>query len=111
MNICQVAGDFCYIPLTKVCSPEVAALTADFFLNIQEIRFVVVLVPDTNEYRFSVRSDDKNRPADLMIRAAIKGIGSGGGHMHMGGGSIPRDSFPGETTIRSLFLQAMGLAT
>lgn len=111
MNICQVAGDFCFIPLTKECSPEVAALTADFFLNIQEIHFVVVLVPDAEEYRFSVRSEDKSRPADIIIRAAIKGIGSGGGHMHMGGGSIPRDVFPGEQGIRSRFLQAMGLAT
>jgi len=109
LNVCQLASDFCFIPLTKECSPEVAALTADFFLNIKEIHFVVVLVPDREEYRFSVRSEDRNRPADIIIRKAIKDIGFGGGHVHMGGGSIPCDLFPGEQNVRHRFLQAMGL--
>jgi len=110
LNICQVAGDFCFVPLSKSCSPEVGALVADFFVNIKEIHFVVVLIPDEKEYRFSVRSDDRNRPADIIIRKAIRDVGFGGGHMHMGGGQVPRDKFPGEETFRLRFIQAMGLA-
>jgi nanoRNase/pAp phosphatase (c-di-AMP/oligoRNAs hydrolase) len=106
MTICQVASDFCFIPLSSECSPEVAALVADFFLNIHEIHVVVVMVPSSREYRFSVRSEDKNRPCDDMIRKALKGYGAGGGHMHMGGGSIPLDLYPGESVIRQRLISA-----
>jgi hypothetical protein len=44
----------------------------------------------------------------MLIRKAIHGIGSGGGHMHMGGGSIPGELFPGEQAVRQRFIQAMG---
>jgi nanoRNase/pAp phosphatase (c-di-AMP/oligoRNAs hydrolase) len=84
------------------------ALVADFFLGLREIHFAVVLEPDRDVYRLSVRSEDNARPADVVIRRALDGIGSGGGHVHMGGGSIPRDLFPGEQGLRNRFLRAMG---
>ena len=37
-----------------------------------------------------VRSEDSARPADVIIKKALDGIGTGGGHLHMGGGSVPR---------------------
>lgn len=107
LNNCQVVDDFCFIPIQTACSPEVAALTADFFLNLHEIRFAVVLFPDEGEYRLSVRSADNQRPADLVIRKALAGIGSGGGHVHMGGGQVPRSVFPGEAEIRRRFLDVL----
>ncbi len=108
INSCVVADDFCFVPVQKECSPEVMALVADFFLGLREIHFVVVLEPDRDAYRLSVRSEDNARPADVVIRRALSGIGSGGGHVHMGGGSIPRDLFPGEQSLRNRFLRAMG---
>ena len=107
INSCEVAGDFAFIPVQKECSPEVMAIIADFFLDILEITFVVVLVPDRDEYRISVRSEDLSRPADVIIRKALKGVGHGGGHIHMGGGNIPRDLFPGQETLRNRFLDAI----
>lgn len=109
INACTVAGDFCYVPIQNETSPEVMALVADFFLGLREIHFVVVVEPDRDEYRLSVRSEDNRRPADVVIRRALSGIGSGGGHVHMGGGAIPRDLFPGEQRLRKRFLTAMGL--
>lgn len=109
INSCEVAGDFAFVPIQKECSPEVTALTADFFLGLREIRFVVVLVPDREEYRISVRSEDLERPSDVIIRRALRGIGYGGGHVHMGGGNIPRDLFPGQQTLRNRFLVALGM--
>ncbi|AHC13532.1 DHH family phosphoesterase [Salinispira pacifica] len=108
INSCEVADDFAFVPVEKECSPEVMAITADFFLGLQEIRFVVVLVPDRDEYRISVRSEDLMRPSDLIIRKALRGVGYGGGHVHMGGGNIPRDLFPGQKTLRNRFIEAMG---
>lgn len=106
INACVVAGDFCYVPVTKECTPEVMALVADFFLGLRELNFVVVVEPDREEYRLSVRSEDPERPADGIIRRALEGIGAGGGHIHMGGGSIPRDLFPGEEGLRKRFIEA-----
>lgn len=105
LNSCQVVNDFCFIPIQHECSPEVAALTADFFLNLREITFVVVVVTDKEEYRLSVRSDDVKLPADIIIRKALAGIGSGGGHVHMGGGQISRTLYPGEEALKRCFLR------
>lgn len=107
INECVVAGDFCYVPLDKEISPEVMALVADFFLGLREIHFVVVVVGDRDEYRISVRSEDARRPTDVVIRRALDSIGSGGGHVHMGGGSIPRDLYPGEEGLRKRFISAL----
>jgi nanoRNase/pAp phosphatase (c-di-AMP/oligoRNAs hydrolase) len=106
INSCVVAGDFCFVPLTKECTQEVMALVADFFLGLREVHFVVVVEPDREEYRMSVRSEDLERPADAIIKRALNGIGTGGGHIHMGGGSIPRDLFPGEEGLRKRFIEA-----
>jgi nanoRNase/pAp phosphatase (c-di-AMP/oligoRNAs hydrolase) len=108
INECVVAEDFCFVPVQKECTAEVMALIADFFLNLREIHFVVVVEPEREEYRLSVRSEDATKPSDLIIRQALDGIGAGGGHVHMGGGSIPRDLFPGEEGLRKRFLEAMG---
>ena len=107
INSCEMVNDFCFIPVHKECSPEVAALVADFFLNLREVHFAVVLVPDQEEYRISVRSKDLGKPADVVIRQTLKGIGSGGGHVHMGGGQIPIDLFPGEQALRQRFIDAL----
>jgi nanoRNase/pAp phosphatase (c-di-AMP/oligoRNAs hydrolase) len=106
INACVVAGDFCFVPVTKECTQEVMALVADFFLGLRELSFVVVVEPDREEYRLSVRSEDVHRPADVIIRKALDGIGAGGGHIHMGGGSIPRDLYPGEEGLRKRFIEA-----
>lgn len=108
INACEVADDFAFVPLQQECSAEAMALIADFFLGLREIQFVVVVEPDRDEYRLSVRSEDDIRPSDVIIRRALNGIGAGGGHVHMGGGSIPRDLFPGEQGLRKRFLMALG---
>jgi nanoRNase/pAp phosphatase (c-di-AMP/oligoRNAs hydrolase) len=106
INSCVVAEDFCYVSLQKETTQEVMALVADFFLGLRELNFVVVVEPDREEYRMSVRSEDPERPADVVIKLALDGIGTGGGHLHMGGGSIPRDLYPGEEGLRKLFMDA-----
>ncbi len=106
INECVVAEDFGYVPLNKECTQEVMALVADFFLGLRELSFVVVVEPDREEYRMSVRSEDPDRPADVIIKRALEGIGTGGGHLHMGGGSVPRDLYPGEEGLRKRFMDA-----
>ncbi len=109
INSCIVAEDFCFLLIQKECSPEVMALVADFFLGLREVHFVAVVAPDREDYRLSVRSEDYARPSDVVIRLALEGIGAGGGHIHMGGGSIPHDLFPGEEGLRRRFMSALGM--
>lgn len=106
IDVCVVARDFGFIALPGEYSPEVMALIGDFFTGLREVHFVVVVSGDRDEYRFSVRSEDNERPCDVIIHRAIHGIGSGGGHMHMGGGSIPRDLYPGDEGLRKRFIAA-----
>lgn len=108
IDVCIVARDFSFIALPGDYSPEVMALIADFFLGLREIHFVVVVSGDRDEHRLSVRSEDNERPCDVVIHRAIEGIGSGGGHLHMGGGSIPRDLYPGDEGLRKRFITSFG---
>lgn len=107
IDVCIVARDFSFAVLPGEFSAEVTALIADFFLGLREIHFVVVVSGDRDEYRLSVRSEDNTRPSDVVIRTALEGIGSGGGHIHMGGGSIPRDLYPGDEGLRKRFISAL----
>jgi nanoRNase/pAp phosphatase (c-di-AMP/oligoRNAs hydrolase) len=107
IDACIVARDFGFIVLPSEYSAEVTALVADFFLGLRELQFVVVVTGDRDEYRLSVRSEDDLKPSDAVIREALDGIGAGGGHIHMGGGSIPRDLYPGDEGLRKRFIAAI----
>ncbi len=105
---CVIARFFSFIALKGEYTAEVMALIADFFLNLRDMHFVVVVSGDRDEYRLSVRSEDSNYPCGVVIQKALEGIGSGGGHIHMGGGSIPRDLYPGDEGLRKRFITALG---
>jgi nanoRNase/pAp phosphatase (c-di-AMP/oligoRNAs hydrolase) len=108
IDACVIARMFSFIALQGEYTPEVMALIADFFLNLREVHFVVVVSGERDEHRLSVRSEDNAYPCDVVIHHALNGIGSGGGHMHMGGGSIPRDLYPGDEGLRKRFISALG---
>lgn len=107
IDVCVIARFFSFIVLQGEYTAEVMALIADFFLNLREVHFVVVVSGGRDEYRLSVRSEDSNYPCDVVIHRALEGIGSGGGHIHMGGGSIPRDLYPGDEGLRKRFITAL----
>lgn len=108
IDACVVEQDFAFVSLQGAITAEVMALIADFLMGLREIEFVVVVSGDRDEHRISVRSEDQNRPCDVIIHDALRGIGSGGGHMHMGGGSVPIDLYPGDEGLRRRFVQAQG---
>lgn len=108
IDACVIARDFAFVALPGEYTAEVMALVADFFLKLREIQFVVVVSGERDEYRLSVRSEAPDQPCDTVIHAALDGIGSGGGHIHMGGGAIPRDLYPGEEGLRKRFIAALG---
>jgi len=107
LNYCEIEDDFCFIPIeSKDITPEFLAIIADFFLSLKEINFVVALGKHQDRYRLSIRSDSSRYHASTIIKKAIKGIGYGGGHIHMGGGTIPIALFPGVISLKDRFLSA-----
>jgi nanoRNase/pAp phosphatase (c-di-AMP/oligoRNAs hydrolase) len=108
IDSCVVARSFAFIALQGEYSAEVMALIADFFLQLREIHFVAVVSGDRDEHRLSVRSEAPEHPCDLVIHRALDGVGAGGGHIHMGGGAIPRYLYPGDEGLRKRFIGALG---
>ncbi len=103
----KITDAFCYIHIDIPCTIEVLALIADFFLTMREIHFVVaVMYVGKGKCRISVRSEDATRPADVAIGKALKGIGEGGGHMHMGGGVIESENYPGNRNLYEKWAKA-----
>ncbi|MEX2444273.1 MAG: DHH family phosphoesterase [Alkalispirochaeta sp.] len=108
IDACVVARDFAFIALQGEYTAEVMALIADFFLQLREIQFVVVVSGERDEHRLSVRSEHPDHACDVVIHEALDGVGAGGGHIHMGGGAIPRDLYPGDEGLRKRFIAALG---
>ncbi len=99
--------DSCFVFIDQECSGELIAIVADFFLRLREIRFVVVVNGGPEEYKISVRSEDRMRPANIVLQKALDGIGAGGGQIFLGGGTIDRDVFPWRKAVFERFLGAM----
>jgi nanoRNase/pAp phosphatase (c-di-AMP/oligoRNAs hydrolase) len=104
----RIINDVCFLELDTECTSELLGLVSDFFLSLKEIVFVVSWGFEGDILHVSVRSEDPKRPADLIVKKALAGSGSGGGQAHMGGGSILQSNFPGNDLLRERFLQAIG---
>ena len=104
---CVIDGEDCYVELKEPCRSELLGLLSDYFLSFKEIHFSATWELDDEVCRISVRSEDPKKPADLVIRRVLEGLGSGGGHLHMSGGTIPLDRYPGAEKLRRLFARAL----
>jgi nanoRNase/pAp phosphatase (c-di-AMP/oligoRNAs hydrolase) len=88
----------------KPLRPELLGLISDYFLRMMEIHFVITIETGDTACRLSLRSENPRLPADLIIKHALEGIGSGGGHPHMSGGTIYEGRNPGSAELRKKFL-------
>ncbi len=94
-----IRESICFVALQHDTTPDVAGLIADFFLSLQEVHFVVVICCRGERFKLSIRSEDETLPADTVLASLLKDIGEGGGHIHMAGGIIARDRYPGDTEM------------
>jgi len=76
-------------------SGELLSVLADFLLRLQEITFAAVIGVHGTEYHLSARTRDGGIDTGCIIRKALAGIGTGGGHPHMAGGIIDEGRYPG----------------
>lgn len=84
--LAEVSGDY---------QAELLSVLADFLLRLREVSFVVVIEVRGPEFRLSARTRDRAIDTGHVIRHALAGIGSGGGHPHMAGGIIKPERYPG----------------
>lgn len=85
------------------CPETLIAQICDFMLELVEVEFSVVYSLKPTGIKLSIRSTNPNYNAGKIVRGALKGVGSGGGHVEMAGGFIPfMDKRYSETEITNL---------
>jgi nanoRNase/pAp phosphatase (c-di-AMP/oligoRNAs hydrolase) len=92
------------------CGQEALAVLAEFALRSEELSAAVAAEKDDRGVHISVRSKSASVSAFGLVRAALAGIGGGGGHAHSAGGLIPAASDPGERALRERFFKAASAA-
>jgi len=107
----RVEGGLLYAQAEGPCGQEALAVVADFALRAEELRAAVVAGRDETGLHVSVRSKSPRLSAFALVRRALEGIGSGGGHSHSAGGIVPAADIPSGDGIRERFFSAAAAAT
>ncbi len=107
----RVFGNIGYAFIPFSCPDALIAMISDFILALDIIEFSVVYAVRGDGYKFSVRSEVPELHAGMIIREALSGIGSGGGHARMAGGfaegaKLPEDEAMRGHELRQRFRQA-----
>jgi nanoRNase/pAp phosphatase (c-di-AMP/oligoRNAs hydrolase) len=91
--------------------PDLAAEMADFLLRWEGARWIICMGLFDNTIVISVRTNDLDTDAGLLVQEVVSGLGTGGGHGLMAGGRVPLDdkSRTGMArTLRRRFLRRLG---
>jgi nanoRNase/pAp phosphatase (c-di-AMP/oligoRNAs hydrolase) len=88
------------------CGQEALAVLADLALRAEDVSAAVVVLRAGDGAHFSLRSKSAEISAFDLVRSALSGLGSGGGHAHSAGGFVPAEADPGEDALRELFFKA-----
>ncbi len=71
------------------CHEALIAMISDFTLSIDEVEFSIVYSIKEDGVKISTRSKTAKYDAGRITKAALGGLGSGGGHPFMAGGFVP----------------------
>jgi nanoRNase/pAp phosphatase (c-di-AMP/oligoRNAs hydrolase) len=103
----RVYKGFCFTFISKETDSDTIAVMADDYLRFHEVNFSVVAGLNQGEIKISVRSEDPGLAASKVIRRALFGVGAGGGHYHMGGGTVRLTDFHGPDDLYERFRSAI----
>jgi nanoRNase/pAp phosphatase (c-di-AMP/oligoRNAs hydrolase) len=101
-----VRGGLLFAFMGGPCGQEALAVLAEFALRVEELSAAVVAERDESGVRVSARSKSSELSAFALVRRALAGLGSGGGHSHSAGGFVPAAADPGEAALRDRFFRA-----
>lgn len=107
----QVHGTLVLSDLGVVPSPDIVSEIADFLLRLQGIGWSCCFGRHENTLLVSLRTSDPEAHAGSLIRSAVSGLGTAGGHGSMAGAQIPvseRSVDETLTTLRERILEALG---
>jgi nanoRNase/pAp phosphatase (c-di-AMP/oligoRNAs hydrolase) len=85
----RVHGTAVVSDLGEIPVPDMVPEMADFLLRLREVRWSCVIGSVGERLHVSVRASDATMRADRMLRRAMHGMGSSGGHGSMAGGQVP----------------------
>lgn len=108
----QIYDTFGFTAIPFACPDALIATLADFILSLDQVEVAVVISNRDDGIKLSVRSEIAQVHAGELIRKALRGLGSGGGHAAMAGGIIPREKMESagpfyEEMIRERFLNEL----
>jgi nanoRNase/pAp phosphatase (c-di-AMP/oligoRNAs hydrolase) len=103
----RVYKGFAFTFISKETDSDTIAVMADDYLRFHEVAFSVVAGLNQGEIKISVRSEDPGLAASKVVRRALYGIGFGGGHFHMGGGTVHLTDFHGPDDLYERFRSAI----
>lgn len=98
---------FCYLP--EGCSRNLLGILGDFFIGLREVDVVVLCAREGVRTNFSVRCSRDDWNASALVQEGLAGLGFGGGHRHMAGGSIHDTNDPDVNAIYHRFCRAVGV--
>ncbi len=73
------------------CPDALIAMVSDFILGLDVVEVSVVYSKREEGYKFSIRNESEYIHSGDLVKNALDGVGSGGGHFTMAGGYIPCD--------------------
>ncbi len=91
--------------------PDLAAEMADFLLRWEGACWIVCMGLFEEMIVISVRTNDLDGDAGLVVQDVVRGLGTGGGHGLMAGGRVPLDGRSPAGVVRKLrnrFLSRLG---
>ena len=89
MRSVRVAKNTCVCHIGEVYQPEMVAEMADFLVPMERITWCLVSGFHRETMVLSIRTTHQKAQADRVMRYAVRGLGKGGGHHMIAGGSVP----------------------
>ena len=81
-------GDIAFCYIDRECNQNLLGILGDFLLSFVEIKFTALFANNNGLINISFRNESEHINAAHVMKKAVKGIGSGGGHKQMAGGII-----------------------
>lgn len=103
----KIIDRFAFFYYPGECAQNLLGILANFFLSVEEVKFVVLCAHRDQKIIFSVRSENPNWNAAFIVKKALKGLGSGGGHKDMAGGRIEKASLFNKKEIYQKFKEQL----
>ena len=106
----RIFDDVGFASIPFQCPDAIIAIISDFILSLEMVRVSIVYATRTDGIKFSVRSEITDEvDAGELVRKALEGVGSGGGHKQMAGGfmSVEGNLPVHRSQIERLFLSQL----